>query len=99
MRETDIKLVAFYSPEEVAEIFGQFLREDVTRRKRDRDGTETVRAIRHKGDPDTRWVYRHSADKHGFLYRATRRRPGVKALLFDRAEIERIAGEFRAPGE
>lgn len=71
----DLKVVGFYSPEQVAQIFGQLVK---------------------GGYPDKRWVYRHS-DRHGFLHRATRRHPASRALLFDRAEIDRIVAEFRPP--
>jgi hypothetical protein len=70
---SELKVVGFYSPEQVAQIFGQ-------------------------GSNGKRWVYRHS-DKYGFLYRAVRRHPGTRALLFDRAEIDRIVAAFQAPRE
>ena len=87
---------SFYTPEHVAALFGQFAQEDRTRKLRGRDGVVRERMVLRKGEPDTRWVYRHSS-KGGFLYPATRHHPGTKTLLFDRGAIERIVAEFRPP--
>jgi hypothetical protein len=89
-------LAGLYSPQQVAEMFGQHFREDMVITKKKRDGTREARVVHRKGDPDVRWVYRH-ADRHGLLHRAARRHKGTRAVLFDRAEIEAIMAEFEAP--